>query len=500
MKKEDFYITTTLPYVNSAPHIGFAMEIIRADVVARYKRHLGFDVFFNTGTDEHGQKLFEAAKVEGISTQEYVDRNFLGFSNLVKALNISSDTFIRTTEERHIIAAQEIWKRCQANGFIYKKNYEMRYCIGCESEKQNSELDENGKCPEHPNRDLEVRKEENYFFAFSKLENRLLEFYEKNPDFVIPDFRFNEIKNFVKNGLQDFSISRLKTKMEWGISVPGDDEHVIYVWFDALTNYISTLDWPKENDSNFEKYWLQKENKERKVIQYCGKDNLRYQAATWQAMLLAAEIPNSTNIIIDGFIISGGQKMSKSLGNIISPYDIIEIYKSVTDFPEEVLRFVLLHEVANFEDGDITEESIKNSYIAFLQNGLGNQVSRIMKLSSQYLEKEEIEEIISNMQSISFSEEYENNLNNFKLNEAIHFVTSEQKKLDEYIQDTAPFKLLKSEDESEKENGRNILKSCLKELLIIAYHLHFFMPKTGEKIFDLVKENKMPEKPLFGRV
>lgn len=500
MNSKNFYITTTLPYVNASPHIGFAMEIIRADIVARYKRHAGFNVFFNTGTDEHGQKLFEAAKAENISPKEYVDKNFLSFLNLIETLNISSDTFIRTTEERHIKAAQELWKKCEENGFIYKKNYKMKYCVGCESEKQNSELNEEGKCSEHPDRELEEREEENYFFAFSKLEKKLLEFYEENPNFVIPDFRFSEIKNFVKSGLQDFSISRLKTRMEWGIPVPGDEEHVMYVWFDALTNYISTLDWPKEINSNFEKYWLQKEDEKREIIQYCGKDNLRFQAATWQAMLMAAGIPNSTNIIINGFIISGGQKMSKSLGNVISPYFIVEKYKTVTDFPEEVLRFVLTHEVANFEDSDITKEVIQNSYVTFLQNGLGNAVSRIMKLSSTHLEKEDIEEILSKMGEIALNEEYEENLNNFKLNEAIHFVTDKQKKLDEYIQKTAPFKLLKSENESEKENGKNILKNCLKELLIIAYHLNFFMPKTSELIFELVKENKMPEKPIFGRL
>ncbi len=500
MDKNNFYITTTLPYVNASPHIGFAMEIIRADVVARYKRYLGYNVFFNTGTDEHGQKLFEASKSENISCQEYVDRNFLSFLNLVQALNISSDTFIRTTEDRHVKAAQEIWKRCETNGYIYKKNYEMRYCVGCESEKQNSELDENGRCQEHPNRELEIREEENYFFSFSKLQEKLLEFYKENPSFVIPDFRFNEIKNFVKKGLQDFSISRLKSKMEWGIPVPEDKEHVMYVWFDALTNYISTLDWPKETDSNFEKFWIQDKNNKREVVQYCGKDNLRYQAATWQAILMAANIPNSTNIIINGFIISGGQKMSKSLGNVISPYDVIKTYKPVTDFPEEVLRFVLTHEVANFEDSDITEDTIKNAYITFLQNGIGNQVSRIMKLSNGYLGNEDIEEVLGKVSEISFAKEYEDFLNSFKLNEAIHFVTNLQKKLDEYIQETAPFKLLKSEIETERENGKKILKNCLKELLVISYHLNFFMPKTSEKIFELVKNNQMPEKPLFGRI
>ncbi len=495
---KNFYLTTTLPYVNANPHIGFALEIVRADVVVRYKRSEGYNVFFNTGTDEHGQKLFEAAKEEDIDTQKYVDRNAQKFIEALELLNISNNTFIRTTEKKHIEAAQEIWRRVKENGFIYKKNYKMKYCVGCESEKQDNELDENGDCAIHSNRKIEIREEENYFFAFSKLEERLLKFYEENPNFVIPDFRFNEIKNFVKNGLQDFSISRLASKMSWGIPVPDDEEHVMYVWFDALTNYISTLSWP--NGENFEKFWVQKENDKREVVQYCGKDNLRYQSAIWQAMLMAADIPNSTNIIINGFIISGGQKMSKSIGNVISPFEVINNYKEVAEYPEEVLRFVLTHEVSNFEDSDITHESIKNSYIIFLQNGLGNQVNRIMKLSNQYLNELEISKIIEEVEKINLNENYKNYLNNFKLNEAIHFVTDKQKKLDEYIQETAPFKLLKSENQKEIVDGKEILKKCIIDLLFISHHLYFFMPKTSMKIYELVKENKMPEKPLFARV
>ncbi len=495
---KNFYLTTTLPYVNADPHIGFAMEFVRADIVARYKRSEGYNVFFNTGTDEHGQKLFERASKEGIETQKYVDRNAQKFIEALNLLNISNDVFIRTTDEKHIKSAQYLWGKVKDRGYIYKKNYKMKYCVGCESEKQDNELDSNGKCINHPNRDLEIREEENYFFAFSKFQEKLLKFYEENPDFVIPDFRFNEIKNFVKNGLQDFSISRLASKMSWGIPVPDDEEHVMYVWFDALTNYISTLDWP--NGENFKDFWIQSSNTKREVVQYCGKDNLRYQSAIWQAMLMAADIPNSTNIIINGFIVSGGQKMSKSLGNVISPFEVINNYKEVTEYPEEVLRFVLTHGVSNFEDSDITHDSIKNSYITYLQNGLGNQVNRIMKLTNQYLNEVEISKIIEEVEKTTLNENYKNYLNNFKLNEAIHFVTDKQKKLDEYIQETVPFKLLKSENQEDVKNGEEILKKCVFELLDISHHLYFFMPKTSMIIYNLVKENKMPEKPLFARI
>ena len=219
-KSKKFYITTTLAYVNSDPHIGFAMEFIRADIIARYKKLQGFDVFFNTGTDEHGLKIFRKAEENKISPQEYVNESANKFKALIPLLGISSDVvFTRTTDEHHIKSAQEFWKLCDKNGFIYKKNYTINYCVGCELEKSNSEL-VNGKCPLHPNLEIEHIEEENYFFKCSAFQQKLLDFYEKNPHFVIPDFRFNEIKAFVKRGLEDFSISRLKSKMPWGIDVP----------------------------------------------------------------------------------------------------------------------------------------------------------------------------------------------------------------------------------------------------------------------------------------
>jgi len=291
-EKKPFYLTTTLPYVNSDLHMGHALEFVRADIIARYKKLQGFDVFFNTGTDEHGMKIYEKAQSFGKSPQDFVNESFLKFKDSVKIFGMDEEImhFVRTTDEHHIAAAQDFWTRVYNNGFIYKKNYEAKYCVGCEETKSDSEL-VNGECPIHPGRPLETIKEENYFFKYSAFEEKLLNFYEENPNFIVPDFRFNEIKSFVSRGLQDFSISRLKSKMPWGIEVPGDSEHVMYVWFDALVNYISTLGWP-ENKEQFKKYWV-----DGNPTQYCGKDNTRFQSAMWQAMLMAANVPNSHQML-----------------------------------------------------------------------------------------------------------------------------------------------------------------------------------------------------------
>ncbi|MEN9337775.1 MAG: methionyl-tRNA synthetase, methionyl-tRNA synthetase [Candidatus Parcubacteria bacterium] len=480
--KKPFYITTTLPYVNAEPHLGHALEFVRADVIARYKKSLGYDVFFNTGTDEHGTKILEGAASEGIPVQEYVDRNAARFKELYPKLGITDEIHhIRTTEEKHIKAAQEMWRRCDANGYIYKKEYEATYCVGCELYKTDSELVD-GRCPIHPNRDVEIIKEENYFFAFSKLEERLKKLYEDNPTLVVPDFRFNEIKAFLDRGLEDFSISRLKSKMSWGVPVPGDDEHVMYVWFDALTSYISTLNWPASGD--FETYWAQQSG-DREVVQYCGKDNLRQQSAIWQAMLLAADLPHTTNIVIDGFIISGGQKMSKSIGNVINPFDVIDMFKDVTEYPEDVLRFILLHEVPSFEDGDITVESIKTAYTAYLANGIGNLTNRVMKMATSNGVRQET---LDNRRQIE--------IQNFDSNAATKSCTHDMNMLDEYIASNEPFKVVKVDE----QKGKEMIQHCLLSLSEIANNLAPCMPRTSAKILECIRDNKMPEKPLFARL
>ncbi len=490
--KEKFYITTTLPYVNSDPHIGFAMEIIRADVIARYKRLMGYDVFFNTGTDEHGAKIHENAVKQGVPVQEYVDGYAEKFKNLTKDLNISDIHFIRTTDEKHVRAAEEMWKRCYDNGHIYKKTYQTKYCVGCELNKTDSELD-NGKCAIHPNREIELIDEENYFFKFSEFQKPLLDFYTANPDFVIPDFRFNEIKSFVERGLEDFSISRLKEKMPWGVPVPNDDAHVMYVWFDALTSYVSTLGWGTD-EVDFD-FW-----KKGSPVQYCGKDNLRQQSAMWQAMLMAAGLPNSKHIIINGFITGAdGQKMSKSIGNVISPFDVLDIYKEVTDYPEDVLRFVLLHDLSSFEDGGMSLETIKASYQANLQNGIGNLTNRIMKMATTYgvgLSPEELnKKYFLNEETLSVRSLLANSLENFNISDGIKSAFSFVNNLDKVIQEKEPYKLIKTDEVEAKK----IVEFLLHNLYVLGLYLEIFLPHTSAKILECIRENKMPEKPLFNR-
>ncbi|MEI6280800.1 MAG: methionine--tRNA ligase [bacterium] len=482
-EKKPFYITTTLPYVNSDPHIGFAMEIIRADAIARVKVLQGFEVFFNTGTDEHGLKIFQAAEADGTDVQTYVDGYADKFKGLKELLNISPNIhFVRTTDAHHIASAQEFWKRCSDNGFVYKKNYQAKYCVGCELNKTDSELNEEGQCPLHPSNKIQLIDEENYFFKFSAFQEPLLKFYEDNPNFVIPDFRFNEIKSFVSAGLEDFSISRLKSRMPWGVAVPGDDAHVMYVWFDALVNYISTLGWPeneKEQTGRFEKFWMH-----GAPVQYAGKDNLRQQSAMWQAMLMAAKLPNTSQVVIDGFITGdGGVKMSKSVGNVVSPVDIVNEYGA------DALRYFLLREISSFEDSPFTMERFKDAYNSGLANGLGNLASRILTLSEKYLEKcPEIEETSDFTEYFSFFEK-------FDIKQATDYIWGEIGELDKFIQETEPFKVVKVDE----AKGKELITNIVVRLYTIARMLNPIMPETNITLKKLIRENKKPSKPLFLR-
>ena len=469
---KNFYLTTTLPYVNAKPHLGFAWEILTADFISRYHQVLGENVIFNTGTDEHGQKIYEKALENNLTPQAYTDQLVVAFEELKPLLNLSYTNFIRTTDAHHVAAAQEFWRRCFANGDIYKQKYQTKYCVGCELEKTDSELVD-GCCPLHPNQELELREEENYFFRFSKYQQPLLDFYTANPDFVLGAGKMSELLSFVKRGLKDFSISRLKTKMPWGVPVPDDDEQVMYVWFDALVNYISTLGWPDEN-SSFKDFWPGR--------QICGKDNLRQQSAMWQAMLISAGVPNSRQILVNGFITVDGQKMSKSLGNVISPVDLIEQYG------QEATRFLLASLPVLSGDADITSTRLHDFYTANLVNGLGNLASRLAKLASGL-------DQISELTPISaFSQEFNEKMSQFLTNQAQETIIAKISQIDQELSLAKPWLIT---DSVEKHA---VLQPLIQQLLQILYDLQIFMPETAALLTNHFSQAQiMPLSPLFPR-
>lgn len=472
-----YYVTTTIPYVNASPHVGFALEVIRADCLARFHRQIGDDVFYNAGSDEHGIKIYRKAIESGKTPQEYVDEYAAKFADLKEALNLSYDNFIRTTDPKHEAAAQEFWRLCDKAGYIYKKNYQIKYCSGCEMEKTDSELID-GRCEFHPTLELDLIDEENYFFKFSSFEKKLLKFYKNNPKFVVPENRLVEITTFVKSGLEDFSISRLKEKMPWGVPVPDDSNHVMYVWFDALVNYISTLGWP-ENQKKFRQYWGTNNNPQ--AIQLAGKDNLRQQSCMWQAMLMAVGLPQSKQIFIGDFIMSGGQRMSKSTGNVIDPFEYVQNYGT------DALRYFLLAKINPFNDSDFTKEKFEDTYNADLANGLGNLVSRVAKLCEKSKFMFKSKETILYPEVIKALEE-------FRFDNALKFIWDKITVVDQEINKSEPWKL-------EGKDLQNALQNYLNEIAEIALNLKPFLPETTEKIakvFSGVKI-KMTE-PLFPRI
>jgi len=474
-----FYITTTIPYVNAEPHIGLALEEIQADVIARYHRLQGDDVIYNFGTDEHGLKIYQKAQELGKSPQEYCDEYALKFRALKDALNLSYTNFIRTTDKHHIEAAQTFWELCMKKGDIYKKLYKIKYCVGCELEKTDSELVD-GKCPLHPKLEIQIYKEENYFFKFSKYQKALLELYKKSPEFVIPSSKLNEIKMFAEQGLQDFSISRLKAKMPWGIDVPDDPDHVMYVWFDALINYISTIGWPKDM-KQFEAYWP--------VVQFAGKDQVRQQAAMWQAMLMSAGLPSSKQIFIHGFLTVDGQKISKSLGNTIDPIKEAEKYGT------DAIRYYLLAKINPTEDSDFSWAKFRETYNADLANGLGNLVARVAKLC----ETNDLDFSNTKHPSTELTQSlevagYRTHLENYQFNLAVEEIWKEVKALDMQLSEDKPW-LKKG------EGVKQLLREYVRQINNIAFALQPFLPETADKILEQFKGPKIKsEKPLFPRL
>lgn len=474
--KKPFYLTTTIPYVNAAPHIGFALEIVQADTIARYKRLMGNDVFFNFGSDEHGQKIYQKAMENNQTPQSYVDEYAGKFADLKSRLNLSYDTFTRTTSVGHKAAAQEMWRRCAAQGDIYKKKYRGLYCVGDEAFIKETDLVD-GKCPNHPNMTPIEIEEENYFFRLNKYQDYILEYLSRE-DVIVPDWRRQEAIHFVRSGLEDFSISRVKEKMSWGVPVPDDDSQVMYVWFDALVNYISALGWPHSAEASrgepdlFEKFWQHGD-----TVQCAGKDQVRFQSVMWQGMLKSVGLKATDQVFYHGFITSGGQKMSKSLGNVIDPLAIVEEYGT------DALRYFLVRHIHPTEDSDFTMEHFKDAYNAGLANGLGNLASRIMQLAQTHLEKG------TRPEPIELPAAYRHAFTSFDIKAAADLIWEEITFLDQKITESAPFKVVKTD----RQAGKDLIFVLTQDLYRIGQLLTPFLPDTAEKIKMAVLENKKPE-------
>ena len=467
-----FYLTTAIPYVNAGPHVGYALEIVQADVIARFQRLLNKDVFFLTGSDENSLKNVQTAEEQNISTKELVDKNAKKFEDLKETLNLTFDDFIKTTEKRHIEGAQKLWLSCKKED-IYKKKYKGLYCVGCESFYTKKDLVD-GKCPEH-NTKPEIVEEENYFFKLSKYQDFLKDLISKDKIKITPKTRKNEVLAFIERGLEDFSISRSKKRAHnWGIPVPNDPEQIIYVWFDALANYITALDW-QNNGPLFKKHWPAD-------IHFIGKGISRFHAIYWPAMLESAGLSLPKEIFIHGYITINGKKISKSLGNVVDPKKLTE------EYGVDAVRYYLLREIPAYSDGDFSIQRFKEVYNADLANGLGNLIARVAKLCerSSFEFKDYKTEL---------SEEYKKDLNSFKFDSVIKSIWEEIRGLDRYLDKKAPWKI------KEEKELKTVLQEAIDNIRQIAYELQPFLPETSSKIKEQFKEPKIKsEKSLFPRL
>ncbi len=469
------FITAAIPYVNAAPHIGHAQEYVEADVLARYYRLMGNDVHFLCGTDDNAIKNVLKAEEAGETVAVYVNRHAEIFKKLLKNLALSNDDFIRTSvDERHIRGAQKLWQSCKPED-IYKKTYVGLYCIGCEEFKTEKELS-NGRCPEHPNNTPEKVSEENYFFRLSSYQKDL-EHLIDGELLIVPESRCKEMRAFLAQGLEDLSISRSMERAHgWGISVPGDETQVMYVWMDALSNYTNALGYA-DQEPLFKKYWQEADE----IIHVIGKGITRFHALYWPAFLLSAGERVPTTIFSHGYLTVDGQKMSKSLGNVIDPFALIEEYGT------DAFRYFFTREVSHTEDSDVTIERFYNAYNGNLANGLGNFVARVMKMATTHFTAP----IALKEEDTVFDPEVGACIEKFEFNRAMDIIFAKIAEGDLYIQTHEPFKAVKVE--ATKEKALADIEFLVRHVYKIAVHLEPFMPETAEKIKNAVREHTMPE-------
>ena len=476
MCKKKYYITTAIAYTSRKPHIGNSYEIVMTDAIARYKRMQGYDVFFLTGTDEHGQKIEEYAQKSGVTPKEYVDKVAGEIKETCDLLNTTYDHFIRTTDDYHEKAVQKIFKKLYDQGDIYKGSYEGMYCTPCESFWTESQLVD-GKCPDC-GREVKKAKEEAYFFRMSKYQKQLEKYIEDNPDFIFPEQRKNEmVNNFIKPGLQDLCVSR--TSFKWGIPVDFDPDHVVYVWIDALSNYITALGYsPDGSGDNYKKYWPAD-------VHIIGKDILRFHTIYWPIMLMALGEPLPKQVFAHPWLLFGSDKMSKSRGNVIYADDLVKL------IGVDAVRYYLLSEMPYVSDGSITYETVFERYNSDLANTLGNLVNRTVAMSNKYFDgqvmaptaQEPLDEQLKDA-ALAAVENVDKLLSKYRVSDALEAILSLARRSNKYIDETAPWVLAKDEDK--KERLGTVLYNLLESIRFIAILVSPFMPETAEKIFKQI--------------
>ncbi|MGL4242170.1 MAG: methionine--tRNA ligase [Beijerinckiaceae bacterium] len=493
--KPKFYITTAISYPNGAPHIGHAYELIASDAIARFKRLDGYDVFFMTGTDEHGLKMVQTAEKEGVPVRELADRNAQRFKAMGEALNGSFDRFIRTSEPDHYASSQEIWRRMQASGDIYLDEYEGWYSVREEAffDEKELTLQPDGQRITPNGTPVEWIKEKNYKFRLSRYEKPLLQLYEDVPDFIGPETRRNEVVSFVKGGLQDLSVSR--TTFSWGVPVPGDDKHVMYVWVDALTNYITGAGFPNEKDARW-RLWPAD-------VHIIGKDIIRFHAVYWPAFLMSAGLPVPKRVFGHGFVLNRGEKMSKSVGNVVDPFDLVKAYGV------DQVRYFFLREVAFGQDGNYSHEQIVNRINAELANDLGNLAQRSLSMIAKGCEgktpvKGTFTDADSAMLAAAYAlpEQQRQHIKDFALHEMLNAIWAVTGEANRYFAAQEPWKLAKT-DPARRDT---VLYVTAELLRIVGICCLPFIPTAAAKLLDLLAvpadarmlADAVPDKALAG--
>jgi methionyl-tRNA synthetase len=464
-----FYVTTPIYYVNAAPHLGHAYTTIAADVMARHHRQRGDDVFFLTGTDEHGEPVADAAHAAGVSPRELADKNAERFKALAPVLNATNDFFIRTSDPRHVKAVQDVLQKVYDNGYVELGVYEGPYCPRCADFKSENEIVDGNKCPIHLI-ELTIEQEENYFFQLSRFQERLEELYESQPDFVTPTSRRNEALSFIRGGLNDVSLTR--AKLTWGVPVPWDDSHVFYVWFDALLNYYTALGFAREGEDLTDEFWPA-------TYHLIAKDILKFHCVFWPALLMAADIELPEHVFVHGYLLMEGHKMSKSLGNVLDPFAVIDQYGA------DPLRYYLLRDVTFGQDGGVSTADFESRYETELANELGNLAQRSASMVLRYRDGAVPQVAVDPALAPDFDglrERVVELLDRAELSPALDEIWQRVRRLNRYVEEQAPWQLAK--DEARAEDLDRVLATLAEGVRVIAVLLHPWMPQRMGVLLD----------------